>query len=186
MITFYDARDPWGFFSNFSRHVVDIYGRTWMTSEHAFQAMKFHPHRPDLVTWVHSQTSPGKAAEAGRDPSKPLRPDWELPPEQVPLDYQPDDQFSRAGATIEPLFQRTKDVIMYEVCWAKFDQHRDLKEALLSTGDQPLVENAIHDPYWGWGTSTIGQNKLGRVLMAVRHSFRTGQGVPQCLTSNPA
>lgn len=168
MITFYDPRDPWGFLSNFSRHVVAVYGRRWMTSEHPFQAMKFHPHRPDLVDLVHMSTSPGSAASAGRDRSNPIRTDWDRAPERPPDVGQPDDGFSRAGGSAEPLFSRTKDVIMFEVCLAKFDQHKDLRDALLSTGDEPLVEDAVHDPYWGWGASRVGQNKLGRVLMAVR------------------
>lgn len=183
MITFYDPRNPWGFFSNFSRHQVLVYGKTWWTSEHAFQAMKYWPHRPDLVDWVHGQATPGRAAQAGRDRSKPIRADWELAPtgdmaSRVPNIPQPDDGFTRAGGPIEPLFARTKDVFMYEICWAKFAQYPDLKKVILDTGDQPLIEDALHDPYWGWGASHVGQNKLGRVLMAVRHSFRTGEGNP--------
>lgn len=179
MITFYDPRDPWGFFSNFSRHSVRVYGRTWATSEHAFQAMKYYPHRPDLVEWVRGQTSPGKAARAGRDTSKPIRKDWDDLPDlehaaRVDTIAQPDDGVYRPGVQAEPLFARTKDVIMYEVCLAKFQQHPDLRDALVGTGVQKIVEDAIGDPYWGWGASRVGENKLGRVLMAVREALRPG------------
>jgi len=176
MITFYDPRDPWGFLSNFSRHTVRVYGRDWMTSEHAFQAMKFHPHRPDLVDWVHGQITPRKAAEAGRDNTKPIRGDWDLlPPEDMAVRVkhvrQPDDGIRRSQDA-EPLFAKTKDVVMYEVCLAKFRRHRDLREALLGSGDVPIAEASMGDGYWGWGATRAGQNKLGRIVMAVRESLR--------------
>lgn len=184
MITFYDPRDPWGFFSNFSRHQVRVYDRTWMTSEHPFQAMKYHPHRPDLVEHVWEQTSPGKAAREGRRTDLPLRADWEQWPTAEAFGWsesqlrwlltipQPDDGVDRRGVTAEPLFRRTKDVVMFEVVLAKFQQHPDLGKALVSTGDQVIVEDARSDPYWGWGASMVGENKLGRILMAVRHVLR--------------
>lgn len=49
-------------------------------------------------------------------------------------------------------------------CFSNFSRH----EVLLSTGDRPLIEDARDDPYWGWGSSMVGENKLGRILMAVR------------------
>ena len=187
MIKFYAPKDPWGCFSNFSRHQVTIYNRTWQTSEHPFQAMKFHSHRPDIVAMVHAAPSPGAAARLGRDRSYPLRSDWnsnprhnmlgESFPESISMEeadamVQPDDGVNRQGVVAEPLFARVKDVIMYEVCLAKFTQHGDLKETLLSTGDEVLIEDAEYDPYWGWGASFVGENKLGRILMAVRHQIR--------------
>lgn len=58
---------------------------------------------------------------------------------------------------------------MFEICLAKFQQNAELRQEILSTGSRVLIEDAIHDPYWGWGASHVGENKLGRVLMAVRH-----------------
>jgi len=177
MITFYDPRDSWGFLSNFSRHQVRIYGREWMTSEHAFQAMKYHPHRPDLVEWVQKQLTPRAAAQAGRDNTKPIKADWDsLPPKDLAIRiqhvHQPNDELRRSEH-MEPLFKRTKDVIMYEVCLAKFRQNRDLRDVLIDSGKESIVEASMIDPYWGWGVNQVGQNKLGRVIMAVRESLQT-------------
>lgn len=173
MITFYAPGDPYGCFSNFSRDPVKIYDRTWMTSEHPFQAMKFHPHRPDLVDWVHKADTPGKAARRGRDTSKPLRGDWnQHPPIEmlIPLHGlpQPDDGIDRRGVQAEKLFARVKDVIMHQVVLAKFTQNPACRDELLSTGDDVIIEAAEADPYWGWGASRVGENKLGRILMVVR------------------
>lgn len=168
-ILFYHQDNPYGCFSNFSRHPVSIYGHTWMTSEHPFQALKFHPHRPDLVEQVRLTESPGKAAKMARDRSLPLRKDWdEAPTTPIPSLLQPDDLVNRSGVKAEPLFARVKDVIMYEVVLAKFTQNKDIQEILLSTGDAVLIEDAEFDPYWGWGCSKNGENKLGRILMAAR------------------
>jgi predicted NAD-dependent protein-ADP-ribosyltransferase YbiA (DUF1768 family) len=172
-ILFYNADDPYGCFSNFSRHPVKVYGTTWKTSEAAFQAMKFWPHRPDLVKRVWEAPTPAATTRLGRDRSFPLRKDWDsAPPEElrarVPQRCAVDDQVSRQGVSAEPIFARTKDVFMYEICHAKFSNHPELRSTLVGTFPQPLVEDALHDPYWGWGCSRNGQNKLGRILMLVR------------------
>lgn len=177
MIKFYLPNDAYGPFSNFSLHPVNVFGRVWHTSEAAFQAMKFHPARPDLVSAVWACKTPGKAARMGRDRSNPLRADWDSQPnvQMARLVHdieQPDDGVNRMGVTAEPLFARVKDIIMYEVVTAKFTQHEDLKAMLLGTGDQAIIEDANTDPYWGWGCSFVGENKLGRILMAVRSRLR--------------
>ena len=58
---------------------------------------------------------------------------------------------------------------------AKFSQHQDLKEQLLSTGDAMLVEHTTNDKYWGdggdEGTDQIGKNILGKLLVRVRNEL---------------
>ncbi len=175
-ILFYSPNDPYGCFSNFSRHEVYIYGHTWKTSEHPFQAMKYVPHRPDLVKLVLEADSPGKAARLGRDRSYPLRPDWDKAPNSSILELltqkpQPDDGINRCGVTAEPLFARTKDFFMYQIVLAKVIQHPSIYDILAGTGTEPIIEDSISDPYWGWGSSKVGENKLGRTLMCVRNEL---------------
>ena len=88
--------------------------------------------------------SPSVAARMGRSRERPLRPDWEV----VKLD------------------------VMREALRAKFIQHRDLQEKLLSTGDRQLVEHTARDRFWGDGGDGSGKNMLGRLLMELRASFR--------------
>lgn len=177
-ILFYRHEDPYGCFSNFSRHTVSIYGRTWMTSEHAFQAAKFI-HSPEHMELVFNAPTPGQAANKhGRNRSYPLRPDWDGSPgadymalmDRIKLFPEPSDGIDRRGVYAESILARTKDLVMYEVCYAKFTQHQDLQKILLGTGNEILIEETSEsgDPYWGWGASKIGENKLGRVLMAIR------------------
>ncbi|MBN9389504.1 MAG: NADAR family protein [Chloroflexi bacterium] len=138
-IYFYsNHEDPYGCFSNFSRHGFTLDGKYWPTSEHYFQAQKFvdEPTREQ----VRLQKSPKLAAEAGRDRKKPLRKDWE----------------------------EVKDEIMYRAVLAKFQAHTDIKAILLGTGEKPLVENAPGDYYWGCGADGSGLNMLGKILVRVR------------------
>lgn len=60
----------------------------------------------------------------------------------------------RAGRklTLRSDWESVKDKVMYEVCLAKFTQNDSLrlKERLLATGDEELVEgNTWHDNCWG-------------------------------------
>jgi N-glycosidase YbiA len=166
-ILFYSPKErPYGPFSNFSRHPVRYMDLDWLTSEHSFQAMKFWPHRPDLVERVRLAPGPMEAALLGRDRTLPLREDWD---NQIGLIGLVDD-----GRGPAPVIERVKDQIMFEVVLAKFGRHEGLKSILLGTGDLPIIENAIHDPYWGWGSSRTGVNRLGKILMYVRQELRLG------------
>ena len=41
VIKFYSVRDEYGEFSNFAAYSIKLKGKTWPTTEHYFQAMKF-------------------------------------------------------------------------------------------------------------------------------------------------
>ncbi|GLV55005.1 swarming motility protein [Dictyobacter sp. S3.2.2.5] len=143
MISFYSVREePYGCFSNFSRHGFKIDGVWWPTSEHYFQAQKFAgtPHEES----VRRAYSPKLAAEMGRDRKRPLRPDWES----------------------------VKDDIMRSAVLRKFETHAEIRDLLLSTSDEEIVENAPGDYYWGIGRDGSGRNKLGQILMEVRSILR--------------
>lgn len=140
--------------------------------------MKFYPHRLDLVEAVLHAPTPIGAIEIGRDRSFPIREDWDNPiPETESA--MVDDGRGRAR-----VFERVKDLVMYEVVLAKFSQHSGIQSILLGTGTLPIVENALHDPYWGIGCSGVGVNRLGKILMHVREVLKrpipgdTGQGSP--------
>lgn len=190
-ILFYKTREAYGGFSNFSPHPVTIYGQTWPTSEHAFQAQKFHPHRPDLVEAVRKTPGPRAAANMGRDRQLPLAAGWEkrLPPEAL-AERIPDHQFLELDDTFRstnPLFDRLKDVVMYEVVYAKVVQHPELRQLLHGTDSETIVEATPVDSYWGWGNDEKGLNKLGRIFMTIRAALRQSAtagravGKPSCV-----
>ncbi|BAY22301.1 hypothetical protein NIES2100_20640 [Calothrix sp. NIES-2100] len=137
-IYFYNLREQYGCFSNFSAHGFELDGLYWSTSEHYFQAQKFvgtlHVEQIRLVK------SPKDAARMGRERSRPLRQDWE----------------------------QIKDDVMRKAVLRKFETHADIREILLSTGDEEIVENSPIDFYWGCGADGSGKNMLGIILMEVR------------------
>jgi ribA/ribD-fused uncharacterized protein len=55
---------------------------------------------------------------------------------------------------------------------AKFTSHADLKEILMSTNDEQIVEQRSGDYYWGCGTDGTGRNRLGVLLMELRNKLR--------------
>ena len=60
---------------------------------------------------------------------------------------------------------------------AKFSQHADLGELLLSTGDVRLIESATVDNEVNrlWGeVGGVGRNMLGTMLMELRYEMRSG------------
>jgi N-glycosidase YbiA len=143
-IYFYSAREePYGCFSNFSRHGFELDGFWWYTSEHYFQAQKFPAH--PWFDKIREVKTPKEAAKMGRDRRYPLRSDWE----------------------------EIKDEIMYRGVLKKFETHEDLSLILLSTGDEIIVENAPGDYYWGCGVDGSGKNMLGQMLMVVREKLRS-------------
>ncbi len=74
VVRFYNARDPFGEFSNFFRAPISLDG-VWPTSEHYFQAMKFEDsaHRER----IQRAPSPKLAKQLGQSRDVPLRADWE-------------------------------------------------------------------------------------------------------------
>jgi ribA/ribD-fused uncharacterized protein len=73
---------------------------------------------------------------------------------------------------LRPDWETVKYDIMYEICKAKFEQHPDLKEQLLATGDAYLEEgNTWNDRCWGV-CNGVGENNLGKILMRIRDEFR--------------
>lgn len=149
-IYFYKAWQPYGCFSNFSPHPIEIEGVSWPTVEHYYQAQKFVGSVDEaIIPSIHTAPSPEKAAALGRSTCVQLRPDWEL----VKID------------------------IMQAAVRQKFLTHASIRKVLLVTGDEILVENSPTDYFWGCGADYTGQNHLGKVLMSVREEIRQIQSL---------
>ncbi len=146
-IYFYKVSEPYGCFSNFSPHGIQIQGQYWPTVEHYYQAQKFVGTQDEAaIAVIHGVKTPEEAASLGRDPLRKVRPDWE----------------------------DVKLSVMHEAVLTKFLTHLDIQAILLETGDRLLVENSVTDYYWGCGKDKTGQNHLGKLLMRVRQEIRQG------------
>jgi ribA/ribD-fused uncharacterized protein len=112
------------------------------TSEHFYQAMKFEYVEKNFFQVVNAKT-PREAADLGRTLSG-MRPDWD----------------------------EVKDGVMFDVLMKKFEQNPKLREELIATGDEELIEASSKDGYWGWGKDHNGKNMLGKTLMMVREKLK--------------
>ncbi len=141
-ILFYNIDKPYGEFSNFSRHPIELGGLTWPTSEHYFQAQKFA--ETEFVEVIRNQATPMLAAQMGRRRDLPFRADWDA----------------------------VKDEIMLTALRAKFTQHPTLQSLLLGTKDAVLVEHTKNDAYWADAGDGTGRNRLGELLMELRAELK--------------
>ncbi|MHB0928815.1 MAG: NADAR family protein [Candidatus Nanopelagicales bacterium] len=146
-IRFYRANErPYGAFSNLFRRDVEFEGVVYPTAEHAYQAGK--ARRPEVRAWLLAAPTPALVAMAAHGLYQ-----WDVVPDWATT------KFNRMRAVLA----------------AKFSQHADLAELLLSTGEARLVEAATTDNAVNrlWGeVNGHGQNMLGAMLMEVRAGLR--------------
>lgn len=163
-VRFYRANEkPYGAFSNLFPRPVEFEGRTYATSEHAYQAGK--AAKPAVRDWILSAPTPSLAAMAAHGLYV-----WDVVPNWA------DIKFDRMRAVLR----------------AKFEQHADLKALLISTGEARLVEagtvnNAVNR-LWG-EVDGKGQNMLGVMLMELRSEYakpasKAGRAAPKPLSEN--
>lgn len=146
-IRFYRASEkPYGAFSNLHRREISFEGETFATSEHAYQAGK--ARKPAVREWLMAAPSPALLAMAAHG-----------------LYYW----------DVAPGWSTSKFDRMRAVLRAKFTQHGDLHDLLLSTGDAKLIETATvdNDVNRLWGeVNGVGRNMLGVMLMELRAELR--------------
>lgn len=146
-IRFYRASErPYGAFSNLHRRPIMFEGEMFPTSEHAYQAGK--ARKREVRDWLMSAPSPALLAMAAHG-----------------LYYW----------DVSPGWSATKFDRMLDVLRAKFSQHTDFRELLLSTREARLVESATADNevHRLWGeVNGVGKNMLGRLLMEVRDELQ--------------
>ena len=146
-IRFYRANEkPYGVFSNLYRRSILFEGEVFATNEHAYQAGK--ARKPAVRRWLMEAPSPALLAMAAHGLYY-----WDIAP-----------GWSAAK------FDRMRAVLR-----AKFTQHEDLRNVLLSTGEARLVEVGTVDNEVNrlWGeVNGVGQNMLGEMLTKLRGELR--------------
>lgn len=131
--------------SNFSAFQVKIWGRQFMTSEHAYHFAKFMTGDPGIAERIRVAPSAHEAMKIAHASKECVRKDWE----------------------------GVKLLVMSAILRAKVEQHEYVKRKLLETGDRTLVEDSWRDDFWGWGKNRDGQNQLGRLWMKIRKELRS-------------
>lgn len=71
-----------------------------------------------------------------------------------------------------PEWDKIKIQVMKRTLWAKVTQNARVKEALLKTGNAPIVEDSPYDYIWGAGRDGSGKNLLGKLWMEIRNELK--------------
>lgn len=153
-ITFTKVKLPWGWLSNMSPHGIKYDDLWWPTAEHLFQALRF------------PRSSPVRAAirEAGNSP---------MTAKMVARSHDNEMDITRCGEGDLDNMRRVLEL--------KIEQHPVLRDALLGSGNRPIIEDVTRRAQKGaamfWGAALIngewkGENRLGRMWMDVRAELR--------------
>lgn len=127
-------------FSNFSSFVVQWKGKTWLTSEHAYQAAHFFKTAPALAKKIYKAKSAHEAYKIA----------------EVNADKAPKD------------WEQNKIMIMEDIVRHKLKQHPYIMHKLIQTGKRLIIEDSPKDDFWGWGLKRNGRNELGKIWMKLR------------------
>lgn len=131
---------------NFSAFSVVFDDVEYKTAEHAFQSIKFLSTAPEIAEKIKKSASPFDARKIAHE-NKPLRrKDW----------------------------GEVKYDIMEEILYEKTMQNPYVKEKLLATLDNNIIEDCGEDDDkdWGCGIDGTGQNNLGKIWMKIREKIQ--------------
>ncbi len=142
-IKFYKEFGELGYLATYSNHGFYKDGVFYQTSEHYYQSKKF-VEKEVVDKIIHAKT-PKEASNIGRDRNNPLRKNW----------------------------NQIKNLVMFDAVYYKFSQHEDLKEKLLATGEEEIIEETTKENYWGCGPNYDGSNHYGKILCKVREQLRS-------------
>jgi ribA/ribD-fused uncharacterized protein len=144
-------------FSNQAEYPIQINDLKYPTVEHYFQAQKAREFNDEENLKKIMDTPSAKAVKAlGKKVRNFVKEIWD---------------------------DKRLDIMMRGVK-AKFVQHPELQKQLVETGTKQIGEADARDSFWGIGTSESteksadpskwkGQNRLGKILMALRDEFKS-------------
>lgn len=101
-----------------------------------------------------------------------VKPEYRLPivNARCPMDAWREGQNAKLmGYQIESC---DKDQLMEQIFKAKLEQHSDVRQVLLVTGNRSLIKVYPTDWYWGTGSDGSGQNKMGELWMRLRSELQ--------------
>lgn len=142
-IRFLSKIEQWKDFSNLAPYPIELEGRTWPSAEHYYQYKKFEKADPEYAQKIlEAQT-----------------------PKEVKVLSMLNDKRS-------PGWDDEKVAILKTAVIKKFESYKNLRDLLLSTGEEELIEANPDDYFWGEGADGTGKNVMGKMLMEIRDLVR--------------
>jgi len=175
-IKFYLKNEPYFEFSNYYMSPFIKKNIQYMSIEHYFQSQKFNQPNNKLAmeyfNLIIQADTPQKMKDMGNQKTNYRGCKWFINKNNKNLGLMNDiiKQY-KSLITIRDDWNDIRDKIMYKGLKKKF-KDPELKKILLNTGDAYLIENSPRDYYWGIGKDGNGENKLGKLLMKLRHKHQ--------------
>lgn len=128
--------------STSSPHPIELEGKTWTTVEHYVQSQLARSE--DYARRIRKAETAEEAHALGNSWFRRKRANW----------------------------KSLRRVLMTRALYTKAQMYGAVREALLETGDELILEVSLYDYYWGIGRDQRGENMLGKVWMDVRSKLR--------------
>jgi N-glycosidase YbiA len=151
-------RQTFGFLSHFYISPIRLNDQLWPSAEHFYQAQKSTDAAYQEA--IRTAPSPAIARRPGANPNGQSR-------------ASANSWFRKHGTIPRADWLSINVNIMRQADLAKFSQHPDLLNGLLTTGNAELIEDSPWDAFWGTGRNGQGLNWAGRILMEVRSISQT-------------
>jgi len=124
--------------STVSLHEFELEDYSWPTAEHYYQAHKFEGLR--YASKILAATSGKQAHKLGNVWLKKRVTGW----------------------------KEKRRVWMTRALYRKVLEYAEVKDTLLATENNLIIETSMYDHYWGVGRDQRGENMLGKVWMDIR------------------
>jgi len=128
--------------STSSSHPILLEEKNWLTCEHYFNANIVSSAR--IAEQIEQAPSALSAHELASPWFRRKRSDW----------------------------KKLRAVLMTRALYTKVQMYPEVREALMETGDNKIIETSLYDYFWGVGRDQRGENQLGQIWMNIRQKLR--------------
>src|SRR3989344_5105552 len=137
------------YFSPYTAHAIEIDGVVYPTLEHAYQCQRYTD--PKIIEEIRKAHSPVKAWEVS----------YKYKHLQIP----------------EFKSEEHKLKVMKMLMRLKVEQHEEIHQALLDSGDSKIIKHIVTYPlgdgFWDDGVDGNGLNHIGKLWMEIREEIKT-------------
>lgn len=127
-----------------SAHPIELEDKNWLTAEH-YLSSKILRSASKQAT-VEKMSDPLLASKYAHAWYRGKTPDW----------------------------KSNRRVLMTRALYTKVQMYDEVRDYLLATGEQLIVETSLYDYYWGLGRDQRGDNQLGKIWMDIRDKLKAG------------
>lgn len=170
MIKFFKREQNYFEFSNYYSRPFEVDGVKFLNNEHYYQSQKFNrKETQEYYLFILQADSPQKAKDMANQRPNYRGESWYINKNKKSLGKMNDVIRKYKHLKIRPDWDDVKVDTMMIGLFEKFNQHDDLKQLLMDTGDREIQEASPYDSFWG--TAKNGKNMLGKLLMELRDYF---------------